>query len=94
MLREGPNRRECVGWLEDMHTDVCVYMYVHVCTVNREYFIGKIFLDSLTCAKIKYMYVHTSNNDVVTGSFVRKLKIIARNILSTKYSEFTVEGRG
>ena len=70
-----------MGWLED------VYACVYVCTVNREYFIGKIFSDSLTCAKIKYMYVHTIiNNDVVTGTFVRKLKIITRNIFSTKYS--------
>ena len=40
-------------------------------TVNHKYFVVKLFLDSLGCAKIKCTKIHAQYCS--TGSFVRKL---------------------
>ena len=43
-------------------------------TLNCEYFDVKIFSDSMACAKIERMkYMCNINDNVVQGSFVRKL---------------------
>ena len=51
------------------------YMYSILYTVNREYFVIKIFSDSLACAKIKRTknIRNINDNAVHAGSFVRKL---------------------
>ena len=53
MLREDPNRRESVGWLEDVYMDACMCVCMYC-----KYFVVKIFLNSLTCAKIKHAKIH------------------------------------
>ena len=56
----------------------CYYSFF---TVNREYFIAKIF-----CAKIKCTKIHYIDDSAVQS---RLSEILARNILDTKYSQFT-----
>ena len=38
--------------------EVNLHTYMHSYTVNHEYFVVKIFSDSLACAKIKRMKMH------------------------------------
>ena len=63
-------------------------------TVNRKYFDVKIFSDSMACAKIKRTkYMRNINDNAVQGHLSENCltrKIIARNILDTKYSRFMV----
>ena len=63
-------------------------------TVNREYFDVTIFSDSMACAKIKRTkYMRNINDNAVQGHLSENYltrKIIAWNILDTKYSRFTV----
>ena len=62
-------------------------------TINHEYFLVKIFLDSLAYAKIERNFMHNINNNVVQGSLSENYftqEIITPNILDTKYSQFTV----
>ena len=63
-------------------------------TVNREYFDYKIFSDSMACAKIKRTkYIRNINDNAVQRRLSENYltrKIIAWNILDTKYSRFTV----
>ena len=67
---------------------------VAACTVNREHFDVKIFSDSMACAKIKRTkYLRNINDNAVQGCLSENYltrKIIAWNILDTKYSQFTV----
>ena len=43
-------------------------------TINCEYFVVKIFSDSLACAKIKgTKYMHNINNNAVQGRFSENL---------------------
>ena len=43
----------------------CMHLYI---TVNREYFVVKIFSDSLACAKIKRTkYIRNINDNAVQG---------------------------
>ena len=63
-------------------------------TTNRKYFAVKIFLDSLAYVKIKCAktYVHYYCNEIqgcLSENYLAR-KIIARNILDTKYSQFMV----
>ena len=72
--------------------DIQVILSIHMIRMkvpHRKYFIVKIFLDSLACAKIKYILTIMRYR----VRFVWKLfkrKIIVRNILDTKYSRFTI----
>ena len=68
-----------------------VWAYYVTITVNREYF---DFSDSMACAKIKRTkYMRNINENAVQGRLSENYltrKIIAWNILDTKYSRFTV----
>ena len=70
----------------------CPHYFIII--VNREYFVVKIFSDSLYCAKIKRMkYVCNINDNAVQGRLSEiylTWKFIAWNILDTKYLRFTV----
>ena len=77
-----------------MHVSVCVSVYI----VNCEYFVLKIFLDSLAYARIKCIIfcaknMHSTdiNNNAVQGhlseNYLTRLTI-ARNILDMKCSQF------
>ena len=70
------------------------YYLKNVITVNREYFDVKIFLDSMACAKIECTkYMRNINDNAIQGRLSENYltrKIIAWNILDTKYSRFTV----
>ena len=58
-------------------------------TVNCEYFVVKIFSDSLACAKLNAQkYIHNINDNVVQGRLSENY--LTRKILDTKYSQFTV----
>ena len=63
-------------------------------TVNREYFVVKIFLDSLAYAKIKHAkYMRIIISNAVRGRLSKNYltqKFIAQNIFGTKYSRFMV----
>ena len=60
-----------------------------VYTVNCEYFVVKIFSDSLPCANIKRTkYMHNINDNAVQGRLSENYltrKFITLNILDTKY---------
>ena len=58
-------------------------------TINREYLVVKIFSDSLAYAKLKCTKIHMQYYNAVEGCLSENyltLKIIAQNILDTKYS--------
>ena len=65
------------------------YLQYYSHTINRKYFVVKIFSDSLACAKINARkYIHNIDDNVVQGRLSENYlmrKIIARNILDTKY---------
>ena len=67
--------------------------YYHT-TVNWEYFVVKIFSDSLAYAKIKHAkYMRIIISNAVRGRLSENYltrKCIVRNIFGTKYSRFTV----
>ena len=78
-------------WVFDEMSDFCVCICKRVLYVSHEYFVIKIFSDSLAYAKIKYMY--TINSNAVQGHMSENYlmqKIIAQNILDMKCSLFTV----
>ena len=65
--------------------------FLHCITVNQEYFVVKIFSDSLAYAKIKHMRIIISN--AVWGRLSKNYltqKFIMPNIFGTKHSRFTV----
>ena len=58
-------------------------------TINREQLVVKIFSDSLACAKLKctkiHMQYYNAVEDCLSENYLTR-KIIAQNILDTKYS--------
>ena len=69
-------------------------LHVESTTVNREYFVVKIFSDSLACAKIKHSkYMCSIISNAVQGRLSEiylARKFITQNIFGTKYLQYIV----